>query len=190
VGPPEERASDLSIPSRSAGSRGGIGVFSVTAAAVVFATTWGGAAALSWYTLLSSSSWWKTVVVIGTPAVRAADKLLFLEDALIVSAVVLLAVGAVIFVARRRRTHALGLLWALAIVGVSLWVGMAAAAPHGDAVMWCAPTTPSQAAGASGEEADGSVADRGWSWTRFSLIVVRTVPTGTYETTCRDPVPP
>jgi len=32
--------------------------------------------------------------------------------------------------------------------------------------------------------------DRGWSWTRYSLIVVRTVPTGTYETTCRDTVAP
>jgi len=56
-------------------------VLSVTAAAVVFVTTWGGAAALSWYTLLSSSSWWRTAVVISTPAVRAADERLFLEDA-------------------------------------------------------------------------------------------------------------
>jgi hypothetical protein len=62
---------------------------------------------------------------------------------------------------------------------------MVASSAHGDAVARCAPTTPSQRAGATGEEAEASVAVRGWSWTRFSLIVVRTVPTGTFETTCR-----
>jgi hypothetical protein len=143
--------------------------------AVIFVFTWGGAAALAWYLRLSSSSWWNGPggeTVVSTPAVRSEDRRLFLEDALATTSLVLIALVALIVVARRRRGLPTGLLWALAGVGLFLWLAGPVSAPR-EAGITCG----------NGSE-DQSVADRGWSWTRFSEIVVLTDPSRTRETTC------
>jgi cytochrome b len=146
------------------------------AGTVVFALAWGGAAALAWQNWLTSSSWWVGSggeTVVSTPSVRAADRRLFLEDVLVVSAVVLIAAVVLILVARRHRRVAPGLTWALAFVGVLAWIGPITAPRIDEASIQCT----------NGRE-DQSLALRGWSWTRFSEIVVLTDPSGTRETTC------
>jgi hypothetical protein len=143
--------------------------------AFIFVSAWCGTAVLAWYPWLSSSSWWNGAAgetVVGTHTVRSADSRLFLEDALVVTAVVLLASVAVIVVARRRHRLPSRLLWALVGVGVLVWLVGPISAPR-EAGITCG----------NGSE-DQSVADRGWSWTRFSEIVVLTDSTGTHEATC------
>ena len=146
------------------------------AAIVVISLLWGGAAATSWYSYLTASSWW-TTAGMGNPALRAADRRLFLEDALVVTLLTVFVLAAIAVCYRRWRMWASPIAWIVALIGLSAWLIGPVAAPRLDQVMErCVPTP------VSGEGTGADV--RGYSWTRFSLIIVRRdMPP--VETTCR-----
>jgi hypothetical protein len=164
---------DVAVPDHTV-NEGGKGW--LIAAVVVISVVWGGAAATSWYSYLTASSWWATAGM-GGAALRAADRRLFLEDALVVSLLTVLALAAIVVCYSRRRMWASPIAWMIALVGMAAWLLGPVAAPRLDQVMErCVPTP---------QYGDGTGADvRGYSWTRFGLIIVRRdMPP--VETTCR-----
>jgi hypothetical protein len=157
-------ASDPDVPLGSDSSRSGLKAVSFIAAASAFTVTWGGAVALAWHDWLGSSSWWHGQPVASTTSLRLADEQLFLKGALMVTAVVLVACVALALLHRRNRGAAQGLAWALAGVGAILWlVGPISAPSIDEASVRCTNVQTAQT-----EEAAGSLAIRGWSWTHFS----------------------
>jgi len=126
---------------------------------VAFGVIWGGAAALSWHTWLARSAWWAGERRIATPALQAADARLFLEDAVIVT-----AIGATLLVGRTRRFRRVGrsafaLLWGLVGLGALLWVASVLSAPRPDQIMVDGRCTysdgPSQSQGIQGIDVRG-----------------------------------
>jgi hypothetical protein len=114
---------------------------------------------------------------LGTQALRASDQRLFLEDALVVALVTVLAYGTIAVCVRRRRAAATPVAWAVALVGIAVWLAGPVTAPRLDEVMLRCGSSPAQ-----GEDAGMDV--RGYSWTRFGLIVVHRDPRPS-KTTCR-----
>ncbi len=148
---------------------------------VAFGVIWGGAAALSWHTWFARSAWWAGERQIATPAPRAADARLFLGDAVIVTVVAAALLVGLTLRFRRVGRSAVALLWGLVGLGAVLWIVSFLAAPRLDQINGrCTYSDgPSESEGTQGIDI------RGWSWTRFSLIVVRTGSRGTDEVTCR-----
>jgi hypothetical protein len=149
---------------------------SLLAAVIVTAAVWGAAAAYSWHFYLDASSWWAGEG-LGTETLRAADRRLFLEDALVVTLFTVLAYVAIAVCVRRRRAAATTVAWAIALMGVVAWLVGPVAAPRLDEVMLRCASSSAQGEG-------GGVDVRGYSWTRFSLIIVRR-DLHPSETTCR-----
>jgi hypothetical protein len=150
---------------------------------VAVGLTWGGAAALSWHTWLTRSAWWAGEPQIATPALRAADGRLFLEDAIVVTLVSAALLVGLALRFRRAGRSAFALLWAFVALGAVLWIVSFLAAPRLDQIMIDGRCTYSD--GPSESEGSQGIDIRGWSWTRFSLIIVRTGSRGTDEVTCR-----
>jgi hypothetical protein len=171
---------DRSVEPRQAGRVVGPHLFAGLAA---FGLTWGTAAMLSWHTWFGASAWWAAQRRIATPALETADARLFLEDAVVTT---LVGAGLLVVVAlafRRIGRRGFVVLWGLVGLGALLWAISFLAAPRLDQIMVAGRCTysdgPTESDGVSGIDV------RGWSWTRFSLIVVRTGSRGTDEVACR-----
>jgi len=150
---------------------------------VAFGVIWGGAAALSWHTWFARSAWWAGERQIATRALRAADARLFLEDAIVVTVIAAALLVGLTLRFRRVGRSAFALLWGLVGLGAVLWTVSFLAAPRPDQIMIDGRCTYSD--GPSESEGTQGIDIRGWSWTRFSLIIVRTGSRGTDEVTCR-----
>ena len=132
---------------------------------------WGGTVAGAW------SAWMGPADLINAaPATRADLRAIQLQDGIMVSAVVTAVVAGLVIVARRRASALAGYVWLLVAVGVMLWAAAVSRMPGEDLYTVCG----------NGSE-DQIVEAEGWSWTRFSELVVITDPQGARVTTCSRP---
>jgi hypothetical protein len=158
------------LPSKARLRRGRL-----VAALIAVVLTWGGAALAAWYTWGSAADFWAGFGRAVPAGLRGADDRLFLEDTVVMSSALALALGLVILLAHRRPGQAVVATWVLAAMGAVLWLGPIASVPQAkDAYVDCAAAHSAQGADV-----------RGWSWTRFGAVVVVTGAGPAHEVVCR-----